>query len=217
MSMQETAPFWINAAARISGHRAYRNQELLLDKQGIRTDEFLLELYNRLGLEYPKWFKMDRLSKLGLLAAELVLNPPSDHELRNPFEWGIVLANRHSSLDTDRKFVDQLAEIPSPAVFVYTLPNILIGEISIRHGFKGEQAFFIQEEFPATLLVNYVSSLLEEGITHSCLIGWADILGESYNATLYRVSRVREDSVHSMPFTTTNIYQYLYHEQGAVS
>lgn len=217
MSTQSKAAYWINAAARISENQAFRNSELLLEQPRASADEFLAELYGRIGLNYPKWYKMDRLSKLGMLAAELVLSPPFNSREHDPFELGIVLSNRHSSLDTDRKFVDQLSGIPSPAVFVYTLPNIVTGEISIRHGFKGEQAFFIVEEFPAEFLVNYISRLFEEGSTHTCLVGWTDILGESYNATLYRVSRVREDSVHSIPFTSKNLYQYLHHEQGSVS
>lgn len=218
MSTIQASEYWINAAARISGNKAYRNNEQVFAREESTADEFLTGLYKHLAPDYPKWYKMDRLSKLGILAAELVLgipDPGSNGEAA--YTKAIVLANRHASLDTDRRFVDQLKEIPSPAVFVYTLPNIVTGEISIRHGYKGEQAFFVDEECPVEMLVNYVWALLEEGGTESCLLGWTDILGEQYNATLYRVSRVREDSVFSMSFTSKNVYQYLYHEQGSVS
>ncbi|MBL7769063.1 MAG: hypothetical protein JNK20_08815 [Flavipsychrobacter sp.] len=216
MSKDSPGNYWINAAAKIGSNRAFRNQEILLDKPELSADEFLVALYREIGMEYPKWFKMDRLSKLGMLAAELALGA-SGAKLDDPYSAAIVLANRHSSLDTDRKFVEQLKEIPSPAVFVYTLPNIVTGEISIRHKFKGEQAFFIDDLCPVEFLVNYVRILFEEGNTHSCLFGWVDILGEQFNATLYSVSGVQEDSVHSIPFTSKNVYQYFDHEQGAVS
>lgn len=211
MSKELPDRYWINKAAKIGANRAFRNQQILLEKPGLTTDEFLLALYREIGMEYPKWFKMDRLSKLGILAAELVLGKPGDKQV-DPFGSAIVLANRHSSLDTDRKFVEQLKEIPSPAVFVYTLPNIVTGEISIRHGCKGEQAFFINDHYPVDFIVRYVQTLFEEGNTHTCLVGWIDILGEQYHATLYSISGVQEDSVHSIAFTSKNLYQYFDHE-----
>jgi hypothetical protein len=216
MSKELSGNYWINKAVKIGSNRAFQNQQILLEKPELTTDEFLMALYREIGMEYPKWFKMDRLSKLGMLAAELVLGRPGGKQ-SDPFGSAIVLANRHSSLDTDRKFVEQLKEIPSPAVFVYTLPNIVTGEISIRHGLKGEQAFFIDDICPVDFMVNYVQTLFEEGNTRSCLFGWVDILGEQYNATLYSVSGVQEDSVHSIQFTSKNVYQYFDHEQGAVS
>lgn len=209
------SPYWINAAARIRANRAWRNEEPVFELPGATADEFLTALYKELSTDYPKWYKMDRLAKLGVLAAELVLGKPqaaSGRGEQSPYSKAIVLANRHSSLDTDRKFVEQLREIPSPAVFVYTLPNIVTGEISIRHGFKGEQAFFVDDQPPVDLLVSYVERLFEEGHTDSCLVGWTDILGEQYEAALFRVSRVAEDSVLSRPFTGNNVYQYLNHE-----
>ena len=217
MSKETASPYWMNGASRIKNNKAWRNRELVFDLPDAPADDFLLALYREIGMEYPKWFKMDRLAKLGMLAAELVLGAPGKQEKFNPYEAAIVLANRHSSLDTDRRFVEQMKEIPSPALFVYTLPNILTGEISIRHGFKGEQAFFIQDSFPVDLLVQYVTTILEEGHTKNCLLGWVDIIGGQYEAVLYSVSAVAKDSVLSMPFTTKNVYQYLENEQGAVS
>jgi hypothetical protein len=216
MSKEQPVNYWITAAAKIRKQQAFRNEEILLDLPDLDADEFLVALYRRIGMDYPKWFKMDRLSKLGMLAAELVLGGPEGKQ-EEAYGKAIVLSNRYSSLDTDRKFVEQLGEIPSPAVFVYTLPNIVTGEISIRHGFKGEQVFFIDDLYPAGFMVQYITTLFEEGNTESCLFGWVDILGGQYNATLYRVSVHPEDSVHSKPFTSKNVYQYFDHEQGAVS
>lgn len=205
---------YINAVCRVTGNRAWKNGQLFYDQPGAAADEFLVGLYRALNLNYPKWYKMDRLSRLGVAAAEMVWENYPDCR---PFEKAIVLANSHSSLDTDTRFVSQMQEIPSPAVFVYTLPNIVSGEISIRHGLKGEQAFFVTEQPDPEFLHSYTRSLFAAGKTRVCLMGWIDIFGEQFNATLYRISAESNDSVLSMEFTIENLYQYFYHEQGAVS
>src|ERR1700754_4127986 len=90
--------------------------------------ERLLSLYRSLKLDYPKFYKMDQLSKLGWLASEVLLKDNPILGTMQPEDIGIVLTNANSSLDTDIKYLDTVADIASPAVFVYTLPNIMIGE-----------------------------------------------------------------------------------------
>lgn len=214
--MSHTQQLYINAACRIGNNQAWKDGQLFFEQAGVPGDEFMVGLYRKLNLQYPKWYKMDRLSKLGVLAAEIVLGMGYEVSCQAG-ERAIVLANSHSSLDTDARFVSQMRDIPSPAVFVYTLPNIVSGEISIRHCFKGEQAFFVSAQPDMEFLYSYVRAIFADGRTRVCLMGWADIFGEQFNATMYRVSADRDDSVHSMEFNTQNLYQYFYHEQGAVS
>jgi hypothetical protein len=151
--------------------------------------ERLLSLYRSLGVDYPKFYKMDQLSKLGWLASEILLNDNTILSTMQPEDIGIVLTNANSSLDTDIKYLDTVADIASPAVFVYTLPNIMIGEISIRNKFKGENAFFIFDRFDAGFLELYVGQLLDTGVLKACICGWVDVLGEDYKACLFLVTR----------------------------
>ena len=62
----------------------------------------------------------------------------------------MVFANSNSSLDVDIKHNASIADkekyFPKPAVFVYTLPNIMLGELSIRHLLRGENIFFVSEK-----------------------------------------------------------------------
>ena len=51
----------------------------------------------------------------------------------------VVLATAHGCIDVDKKYLDTIELSLAPHCFVYTLPNIMLGEICIRHGFKGEQ------------------------------------------------------------------------------
>lgn len=159
--------------------------------------ERLLSLYRSLGLDYPKFYKMDQLSKLGWLASEILLKDNTILSTMLPEEIGIVLTNANSSLDTDVKYLDTVKDIASPAVFVYTLPNIMIGEISIRNKFKGENAFFIFDRFDAEFLELYVGQLLDTGVLKACICGWVDVLGEEYKAALFLVARKQSDIVFS--------------------
>ena len=60
--------------------------------------------------------------------------------------WFLYITNSNS-LDSDLKHQSGIENnAVSPAVFVYTLPNIVIGEISIKYKWKSEGVFFIDEE-----------------------------------------------------------------------
>ena len=93
--------------------------------------------------------------------------------------------------------------MPSPALFVYTLPNIVIGEISIRHGFKGENAFFISEGFDAAFIEQYVNNLINNNILQCCICGWVEVLEDNYNATLFLLEKIK--SANSVNFTKENL------------
>lgn len=151
--------------------------------------------YKHLKIDYPKFFKMDRLSKLAFLAAEVLLGHPiTSTENR---DMAIVLSNRASSLDTDRKYQDSISDehnfYPSPAVFVYTLPNICVGEISIRHKLRSENSFFIFEAFNPGFLKDYSESLLHADKAGEVLCGWVDVDKDRYEAFLYLVSPTGKD------------------------
>lgn len=132
---------------------------------------------------------MDNLSKLGWLAAEILLQ---DRLILTDYQQediGIVLSNASASLDTDIKYFETTKQFASPALFVYTLPNIVMGEICIRHQFKGENAFFICEKFDAELLYNYVDILINSNILQVCICGWVEVFEEEYKAVLFLVEK----------------------------
>lgn len=157
-----------------------------------KLSSFLSEVYHSLKIDYPKFYKMDNLSKLGFLAAEVLLK---DEEINiyKPEETGIVLTNSYSSLDADVKYFETTKTFASPGLFVYTLPNIVMGEICIRHHFKGENAFFVFEKFDAGFLEKYVAGLMKENKIQLCICGWVDVFGEDYNAVLFLTGRNKKD------------------------
>lgn len=136
---------------------------------------------------------MDNISKLGWLASEIVLKESFKKEKYRPEDIGLILSNANSSLDTDQKYMASLKDIPSPSLFVYTLPNIVTGEICIRNNFKGEDAFFVFDSFNADFIENYVSSLLDNNVLQACICGWIELLGDEYKAVLFLVEKLKSN------------------------
>jgi hypothetical protein len=170
--------------------------------------EFLSSVYRHFDCQYPKFYKMDPLSRLGWIATEILLGPGWDTTIYRPQDIAIVLSNANSSLDTDRRYNETIRDIPSPSVFVYTLPNIMIGEISIRHGFKGENAFFLSPSFDPLLLAGYTRLLLQQGIANAAIVGWVDLLGDDYKAALFLIERTKgPDAPDFSPETMQAIFQ----------
>ena len=153
----------------------------------------LLAAYQHLQLSYPKFYKMDNLSKLGWLATEFLLKDTFNKDEYQPEETGVLLANTNSSLDDDIKYWDSIKEVASPSLFVYTLPNIVIGEICIRNHFKGEQAFYIQPEFDAQFITQQVDYLLDKNIMQACICGWVDVFEQNYKAVLFLVEKKKTE------------------------
>lgn len=158
----------------------------------ISFDDWLIEGYTKLSINYPKFYKMDNLAKLGLLASEVILKSRNLKVEFKPEEVAVILSNASSSLDTDLKYLESTKQIASPALFVYTLPNIVMGELCIRHGLKGENGFFVFEKFNPKFIADYVDQVLDQS-AQACIAGWVEVLGEQHNVFLYLVENKKQD------------------------
>lgn len=183
---------------------------------------FIKALYKKETISYPKFYKMDNLSKLGFLSAEMLLKDTAFLDRYKKEEIGVVIMNSSSSLDTDRAYNETIRDktnyFPSPSVFVYTLPNILIGEICIRHKITGENAFLVSEQFDPGNVIKTVRLLFDKDRIQACLCGWVEVLGDHFESVLYLVERENKIEEYDpagdySPFTTeslTHIYQNKY-------
>ena len=78
---------------------------------------------------------------------------------------------------------------PSPSVFVYTLPNIVTGEIAIRNGYHGETSFYILTQRDEQQMKDIIETAFIDKQTKSLLTGWLDYKdSEHFEADLYIVS-----------------------------
>lgn len=185
---------YIQSFCTIQNNRISLNGEVVFSTEPIVFSDFSKKAYQHFEIGYPKFFKMDNLSKLAFLGAELLLKAESDASKENNI--ALVFANKSSSLDTDMKYQNSITDpgnyYPSPAVFVYTLPNICLGEISIRHQLKSENSFFIFVEYNAVFMEKYSSILLETQKAEKVLCGWVEYCNEDYKAFLYLVDKKGE-------------------------
>jgi 3-oxoacyl-[acyl-carrier-protein] synthase-1 len=141
----------------------------------------LTELYRTHIADWPKFFKMDTLSKAGFVASELLFKKIGEkrHEGDEFVQSrAIVLFGSTASLCADRNYQETIRDkdnyYPSPALFVYTLPNIVTGEIAIRNHYRGETSFYVLEEPDAQQMAFHLACAFQDGVTDSILAGWVD-------------------------------------------
>lgn len=204
-----SAPIYCTGHLLIRGGKVWKNGTLILDRPDLSPAEFLRACYD-MAAPYPKFFKMDNLCKLAWVGAELLQQGTSFVNGYAPEEKGIILANSSSSLDTDIKHTESIADpnayFPSPAVFVYTLPNITAGEICIRQQIKGSSAFFIFDAFDAELLYQQAKTYLDADRIKACIVGSADWLANQYETCLFLVEKASESATKqelTSPFIKT--------------
>ena len=158
----------------LSGSPCLGGELSLVNEVRLTAADDLVARFRALGTPYPKFFKMDTLCRLGFVAAEELLKDHAD--CIDPEHTALILANRSASLQNDTDYQATIADpqnyYPSPALFVYTLPNIVTGELAIRHHLFGETAFYILEK-EADLQPIVEATLRDEHIT-SAIVGWVE-------------------------------------------
>lgn len=205
--MNESSTY-ITQICQIEAGNLFKNNELLFSAEDKTTSlsSFLKSIYQKKQIDYPKFYKMDDLSKLAFIGAACLLENQVFEQPNH--DIALVLSNANGSLDTDQKHVKTIenpdAYYPSPAIFVYTLANICLAEISIYHQLQSENAFFISEKFEATNMLDYTHYLLQSGKAKKVINGWVDCLDENYKLAFYLVEKQGK-----IPHTIENINQLM--------
>ena len=187
-------PIFLSPYVLLRNNQISLDGRVIFETNGLTATEFLVAAYEHFQFNYPKFYKMDNLCKTGFIAAELLLRGEKISEKFKPEEIGIIVSNANSSLDTDLKYEATIATSPSPSLFVYTLPNVLIGELCIRHRIKGETACFVFDIFDAGFQSEYVNLLLETEKVKTCISGWADCYNGKAEAFFY-LAKVNDGAV----------------------
>ena len=156
----------------------------------------ITEFYRSMQINYPKFFKMDGLSKLGILASEMIFKDDENRFTPNE-NIAVICFNRSSSLDSDTQYQATIHDtenyFPSPSLFVYTLPNIVTGEIAIRNKFFGETSFYICENFDARQIVKTVENAFLDETTTVVLAAWIEHFEEKREVFMVLVENENGD------------------------
>ncbi len=181
-------------SARITHRVRLTPCSVVLDGQDVSCSQhgkaLLTHLYKVYVNDYPKYYKMDALSKLGFVATELLLKAEAEQHDGVDTNRAVILFNHSSSIMADKQYVASIQPqdqyFPSPAAFVYTLPNMVTGEIAIRHQYHGETSFYIIDHHDEELMTQVVAASFADPATQSCISGWLDYQDdEHFEADIY--------------------------------
>jgi hypothetical protein len=198
----------ITRFSHIRNRSLFRQGEMVCRDLRGTLDEFLDIVFQSFEINYPKFYKMDTCSKLGFLATEMLLKDVALKDAYKPEQVALVLANSHGSLDTDLRYFESTKTMASPALFVYTLPNIVAGEICIRNGIKGENSFFIYPKFDVEAMHNYVEMVMTSDKNRACIAGWVDVMGSHHDVFLYLAEKnVKRDGLEHSTVQLQKLYQ----------
>jgi len=178
-----------NVAALFSrgkGQGARNKSRSLIKKHTIslssKDGKSLTDIYKQEVGDYPKFYKMDILTRLAFLAAELLKKESLPIEGEAWKGSPLILFNHSSSIVSDRQFLTTISDdnlFPSPSVFVYTLPNITAGEVAIRHHINCETSFYILPKRDEALMQQILEATLSATGATSALSGWVDAKSET--------------------------------------
>ena len=132
----------------------------------------LTALYRAEVGDYPKFFQMDTACKLGFLLAERLAEEP---RFTPREDRAVLMFSTCGSLCNDRHYEASVREFPSPSLFVYTLPNIITGEIAIRNKYEGETSAYVLERFDPETFVALAEQAFQDAVTESAVCGWVDV------------------------------------------
>ena len=81
-------------------------------------------------------------------------------------------------MNADKRYEESIQDkdnyFPSPSLFVYTLPNIVTGEIAIRNHYMGETSFYVLPKRDQARMNEIIETAFWDPATTSILTGWLD-------------------------------------------
>lgn len=172
--------------------KLWEGKKELGEQEGQEHHSLLTTLYKQMIGNYPKFYKMDGLSRLGFVASEILLNAEKGETDK---ERAIIFFNHSSSIASDRNYKESINDkdnyFPSPSIFVYTLPNIVTGEIAIRNHFQGETSFFILPDKDERMMEEILQASCRDAQSKSFLTGWIDYEDERHFEADLKIKKMR--------------------------
>ena len=186
---EKSTPVLSKNTYTIRNNQIKRNETILFETApDLPFQNFIRLAFKNLQINYAKFYKMDNLCKLGFVAFEYLRKDIPEFETIDKSKCALVFCTSASSLDTDIKHLQSIENpenyFPSPAIFVYTLPNILLGEIAIKNKIQGETICFVNENPDMNRLKTYVQLLFNNTDAELAVFGKIDYLLGNYETEI---------------------------------
>jgi len=198
----------IQSYTRISNYTLIINgNDVFASPESESYTSVLTAIYRHLQVQYPKFFKMDNLSKTGFLSVEALFNKKNEEAALDGSNTPVFLICKSSSLETDCNYQLTLAEgnIPSPSLFVYTLPNILLGELAIRFKLFSENTCFVSENYLNENVFDYICQSCLTSDIQKAIVLFADQYGNNGEVLALLVEKTNNNMYEGLVFDIETI------------
>ncbi len=192
---------------RITNKHVLVDGKLILSNNENNINHWISDIYNYIKLSYPKYHKMDHLCKAGILAAEMVMEKLGLNNDELKTDWAICCMSRSGSLDNDTSYQETIQNnddfYPAPSLFVYTLSNIVLGEIAIKYKLRCESSCYVCEKFSSENIFDSVNDVYNYKPVNYILSGWLEYGIDGCDILLFAVGD--SDNENLLDFTPDNL------------
>lgn len=191
-----------NDAFRANGITLVQRAE---SESAINVHEHLNSFFKAAGFSYSKFFKMDPLCKAGCLCLMPFVNYMHTHA--RAADGGFLLFTNSGCLMADEDHLRLMQQkAPSPAVFVYTLPNIILGEWSILSGWKGFGQCYVLADFNAAYISQRIKAFEEDFPQTPVVAAWLSVTRHHLDGILFICDN--GDDPNNLPIETRLLNYY---------
>ena len=172
-------------------HLAITPDGLTMDGKAVPLEShgaaLVTEIFKKFLADGSRFFKMDLYSRLAYVATSLLAK--DSLEGCDPEEVALVVFTQNGSVLADRKHLSTFSNpeefFPSPAVFINTLPNVVLGEIAVKNTIKGETTLVLLPGRDESAMNRIIDATLAATKPAVMICGWIDCDAEdSFTAEL---------------------------------
>lgn len=153
---------------------------LWVDDQAValegRGPALVTEIFKKYLADGSRFFKMDLYSRLAYAGTSLLAKDAL--EGYDPEDVALFVFTQQGSLLADRKHLSTFSNpnefFPSPAVFINTLPNVVLGEIAVKNNIKGETTLVLLPDRDEAAIQRIMEASLVATRPAVVLCGWVD-------------------------------------------
>ena len=153
---------------------------LVLDGQHVALESrgaaLITEIFKKYLADGSRFFKMDLYSRLAYVGTSLLAKDSLAGY--DPEDLALFVFTRNGSVLADRKHLSTFSHpdefYPSPAVFINTLPNVVLGEIAVKNSIKGETTLVLLPERNEATMERIIDATVSVTRPAVMIYGWVD-------------------------------------------